>query len=866
MTSSKPSPICIQGANAHNLKNIDVEFEREKITVVTGVSGSGKSSLVFDTLLSQAKHHFFSTLPHFHRGFFHMGGKAEAQKISGLSLAISLEQAETAPSSRSTVATLTNIGELIGVLWSRFAEQRCPSHGEICHTSSTPAQLAESIVGEFNQRQIAVIAPLAERKMGLFRKEIHQARQNLYPYIFINDQIYSLNEQLPGFHPRKKYTVKVIVQVMSATTDHQVDLSAAIAAATSWTDGYFEICEILADPAALVGKPAKYSTLGGCPECGFSWPPMDSRFFSQNSLGRCPDCDGMGSLKESELGVDSHLYQHDLLICQTCNGTGLNPELDAITIAGHSVRSLYQMEMRQLAELVDELPKILPIKKKNDAFAMVLRELKNEVSRVCMLGLGHLSLERRILSLSHGERQRLRLSGILTEPLSGVLYILDEPSQGLHPADLETIWDNILTLRALGNTIIIVDHDEFCWKKADHIIELGPGGGIKGGQVTACFKPSEAMAWQDSSRTAQSLVTSRQVGGFDSSSTPGEFITISQIRYRHLDIGELKIQKHAINVVTGVSGVGKTTLVMGVVAQNVKRWEHYQKSLRKDPDGSFQPFHVGEIHNLSSDTRAVIVDRKPMAKSSVSIPATYLDCMGDLRDIFASLPAAQIAGLTKKHFSLMSDLGRCPVCGGKGYIKHSMKFLADAKEVCGACKGKRFQDFILSVTYKGYSIADLLDLTIEEVAEIFQNHRKLHAKLAPAVSLGLGYLSFGQPSRSLSGGEAQRLKLATYLREKRKHSEILLIDEPTRGLHVDDVEFLISSLKKMADFGSTIILVEHNDEVLRKADWIVDLGHGGGCQGGKKIFAGDVASFYHFSQSHPGLSKTGEYLFRPSDS
>ncbi|MCY4380695.1 MAG: hypothetical protein OXC40_03895, partial [Proteobacteria bacterium] len=754
--------------------------------------------------------------------------------------------------------------------------------------SKTTMELAQIISADFGCDHVAVVAPISENKKGLFRREIYYAREENCQAVAINNQIYSLDQVLPGFHPQKKYTVKVIADIVELGHSQSLNqLELAIAKAITVGFEHCEVYRIKPGDVTLGNNGRHYSSLGGCPECGFSWPAIDSRYFAQNSLGRCPDCDGFGASidQQENLGIDSHLFHHDQILCTTCDGTGLNPDFDHITIAGHSLRSMYLCQIDELAEFTSRLLTLLPEHRDNKALATVQRELTKELGKMKELGLGHLSLGRRIASLSNGERQRLRLSGILIEPLSGVLYILDEPSQGLHPADLEQIWPNIITLRDLGNTIIIIDHDEYCWQRADRIIELGPGGGRSGGELVASFPPGNASQFRHLSKTAEILadqhrltfsrVVEKQAKKDSSLGSKKAYLTWSNICYHHLKIDQLSIQKHAINVVSGVSGVGKTSLAMGVLSKNLHLWmaslSRNQARGTFDPE-DFQPVYCDKITGLDPDLRVTTVHRQPMAKSSVSMPATYLNCMGELRTLYASLPAAQLAGLTKKHFSLMQPYGRCSTCDGKGYLVHSMKFLAEVRETCPDCQGKRFHDYVLAVTYKGYSLSDVLNLTIEEVADLFKNYRKIAKKLECAVDLGLGYLTFGQPSSTLSGGEAQRLKLSTYLGKKNHVQDILFIDEPTRGLHDDDVQYLIKSLKKIVALGTTLVIVEHNAQVIAHCDHLIDLGYGPGSQGGQLAFSGDISSFHQYYQnhqtrmknkSHPSypLSATAKHLF-----
>ena len=826
----------VEGAQAHNLKKVQAAFPRGHITVVTGVSGSGKSSLVFDTILQEAKHRFFSTLSHFDRGLFSMGERAQARKVSGLSLAISLEQSETAPSSRSTVATLSDIGELLGVLWSRFCNKLCPEHGLICGTSLTPLEVNETLWSSHKNKHVALIAPVASAKKGLFKSEIKEARKHGFEAIIINGQVYPLEGKIPAFRSTHKYTIELICKkahLTSAKTFQEI-----LRHGLRMGKGRIELREYHPKTGAWLDRdPLFLSSLGGCPRCGYAWPELDSRYFSANSLGRCPTCDGRGTVQENEdLSIDSHLHSHSEQVCPTCHGTGLDPRYDALKLQGHSLRSLYHKEINELKEFVEKLQETP--RKDNPAWERALEELHMQICKIQHLGLGHLNLARRIAALSGGERQRLRLSNILIEPLSGVLYILDEPSQGLHPADLKVIWQNILTLKKLGNTLIIVDHDEYFIRRADLIIDMGPGGGLNGGQVMAIFPPQKAKDYAEVSATARFLSSPQpHKKTHSSTSSKKDFLTFSNINFRHLNIPELSIQKQAINVVSGVSGVGKTSLVMGVLAQNLQAFTE-QKAWRKSSSQEFHSAYCSDISGLE-DLRVVsVIDRKPMAKSTVSMPATYLGCMSILRDLYAKLPQAQMAGLTKRHFSLSSPEGRCPHCQGKGVLVHSMKFLADAKEVCPSCGGKRYQDYILAITYKGYSIADLLSLTLEEVYEIFKNHRLLKRKLEGAIELGLGYLIFGQPSISLSGGEAQRLKLATYWGKMRTAGEILLIDEPTRGLHDQDVEALMKALQGLVNQGTTLVIVEHHPAFIQGCDWLIDLGNGPGKEGGKLVFQG----------------------------
>ena len=918
--------IKVKGARMHNLKNVDASIPRNKITLVTGISGSGKSSLVFDTLMAQAKYHFFNTLSHYDRSFIGLADKAEVKSINGLSLAISLEQIETSPASRATIASFTNIGELLGVIWTRFADQFCPIHpNNLCIEGGTPESIALKILNLVEDNQFCLVIPYAVNKKGSFTQPITKATINEFYGLVLDDKFYPLPNEFK-IAKNYKHTLRFVYKVLkNPAMDKLIEY---LKYSQCLKIDQIEIFLGDYDRSNWKKPDFVFSYKSGCPECGFSFN-IDPRYFSSNSLGRCELCNGHGTLvRQDEKNlkhIESHLYQKDITPCHACHGTGLSQEYSSIIYRGQSMISMHQKDLNYLQDFITE---ILQPTITDKALQMVVDELKKEIEKPIALGLGHLELSRRLTTLSNGERQRLRLSSILTEPLSSVLYILDEPSQGLHPADLDGIWENIKTLQNLGNTIIIIDHDDYFLDKVDYIIDMGPGGGEQGGEVLGEFNKYTAKKFIKLSSSAlrlfngvtvqvpvlgkqkdQCLDNIVEYENFDSSAKkpyeikdynsslettePPKVIFFYNINFRYLRIKDLFIHYHKLNVVSGVSGSGKSTLVMAVIAGNLRSLVDHKKAIKKqqnivdfldNPDNNQDNknnnineqktnqdikdstpnpsnYHVDYIYGSDFIDDIHIIDRRPMGKSKISIPATYLKCMDKIRDIFAKLPSSQLACLAKGDFSFGSK-GACGHCDGKGYISHSMTYKDTVKVKCQFCDGKRYKRNVLQIKYNGLSISDVLDLSIDDAVKFFKNHQSIVKILNNAKSLGLGYLKLGQPSSSLSGGEAQRLKIVTLLNKslssKRKaQKELIIIDEPTRGLHNDDVNLLIMFIKKMNDLGYTFVVIEHHQDFVVNADWIIDLGIGPGKLGGKLMFQG---SKYQFFQDPPKNSVTYKHI------
>jgi excinuclease ABC subunit A len=558
-----------------------------------------------------------------------------------------------------------------------------------------------------------------------------------------------------------------------------------------------------------------------------SWPKLDSRHFSPNSLGRCLSCEGRGLLKnDDEIDSSSEIFEAEA--CKTCSGTGLLIDLKAILYRGRSIHRLYQSSIRELLLFMSE--SLASLSKEAAAQRLVVEQLQQHLRRLDSLGLDYLQLGRRILSLSHGEAQRLRLSSILSEQLRGVLYVLDEPSQGLHPREIERINEALRRLRDQGNTVLVVDHDPNIMQASDWIIDLGPDGGRQGGYLLAEFAPKDAGLYQKESLTARYLAETEQPSVLPTPKKFDSYITLFDAHLYNLKIKKARIPLQALTVVTGVSGAGKSSLVLKTLYRNLE--QHLKGSGKK------AAIACAKMEGVDSVTACTLISRKPIAKSSVSMPATWLDIFTELRQLFASVPEAQIFGLDAGSFSLSHDEGRCPECKGRGVLVLTMKFLADAEVPCPICEGKRYKSQVLEVRYGGLNLAEVLELSIAEALEIFKNHRLIHRRLLPAVHLGLGYLKLGQPSSSLSGGESQRLKLVPYLAKKVLPGTVLFMDEPTAGLHFRDVKLLLEQLHALVAQGTTLIIVEHDRQLIDAADWILELGPGAGENGGQLLYEG----------------------------
>jgi len=859
----------VRGACEHNLRSIDASIDRGAITVITGVSGSGKSSLAFDTILAEAQRRFFYTLSHYSRQFLDLTARPAVRSLTGLSPAVALAQNETQASRRATVGTLTDLSELLAVLLARHGEQFCPTH-DLPTTAQSVEALVAHIAQQFDGQTVVICAPVVTAKKGVFTKELTAFASRGFLNAHIDGLVVALTP-VPPLAKTEKHTIKLIIDYIPVKAAAALRLRRSIDTALSEGQGFVEV--FATSSRAFDGENgAVFASKGGCPICAYSWPRLDSRHFSANSLGQCPSClglgfdgGGLGEAQPDDDDGDLNLRERTGLnaACGACQGSGLTATLRGVRLLGRAPHDLQTMSLSALAEWLRLLLQS-PLAQ-NPALVRVANEAAAGLQRINEVGLGYLKLSRRMRSLSGGEAQRLKLAGILAENLRGVLYVLDEPSQGLHPLELERMIASLQRLRAAGNTVLLVDHDEQLMRAADWIIDLGPGGGARGGRLMAKFRPAEAASFARQSVTAKHLAAHAEgatlgVRGRKMGPTAAALV-VTGAHLHNLRIDAVRFPLGAFTVVTGVSGAGKSSLVMQTLYPNAAAYVVATGALqRREPPPRMIPrssktkalapksapqrgaapraMHCLAVHGLDALTSASLVDRRPIAKSGVSMPVSYLDILGELRDLYAAQPDAQVLGLTARSFSLSVEGGRCGECKGRGELRLSMRFLADARVRCPVCNGARFQAAPLGVTYLGLAFNAVLELTLDEALEHFKNHRKIVQRLTPAVELGLGYLKLGQPSASLSGGEAQRLKLVPFLTKRQGPGSLIVLDEPTTGLHFEDVERLLQVLRRLVEAGATVVTSEHHPDVILAADWVVELGPGAAAEGGRLVKEG----------------------------
>lgn len=816
----------VRGASQNNLKNVNVTIPRGKVTVITGVSGSGKSSLAFDTILAESQRRFFYTLSNYTRQFLDLGVRPNVKSVTGLSPTISIAQNETEPSPQASIATFTELGELLGILLMRFGEKLCP-----IHRLPTAEQTLDSIVGRLAAERVGslvtIAIPVATAKKGTFQTRISQLTRKGFVRGMVDGKWTNLQSPL-NLLKDEKHDISIAVDQVKIEQGKEKRLSRSLQLALDEGDGVAEIWQTLPD-GTPIGKPVAVSLRAGCPECGFSWPAVDARYFSANSLGRCPECVGRGLSNvedDQDDELDSRLRHYIQPPCTSCRGTGVKKDMEAIQIDQLSILDLQTMPITKLSSFISQ---VLSRNSGNQVLERVAQEVLAILARMENLELSHLQLSRKLGSLSGGEMQRLRLAGIVGESLRGVLYVLDEPSQGLHYQEVHQLGAQLKKLSQSGNTVIVVDHDLGVLSAADWIIDLGPGGGNRGGEVVAQFSPVTAAKFAGVSATARVLAKEQEqlqpkrdkvkaMDCKDPSRDGSGNLRIIRPRLNNIVCDEIQFARGKLNVLAGKSGSGKSSLVYGIIFANLikgSRWRQHST-----------PVHCERLNGWEDLEKVILVDRKSLAKSSVSMPATYLDVFSELRLIYSKVPEAQIAGLLPRDFSLSVSGGRCDECSGRGEIRISMRFLADAFQICPVCHGQRYQSNILSVRYAGLNLHQVLELNVESALEHFRNHRKIAKKLQNAVDLGLGYLRLGQFTSSLSGGEAQRLKLSNMLSAADLGQSLIILDEPTRGLHIDDTERLMASLKALTQSGATVLIIEHSLDVIRGCEWLVELGTG----------------------------------------
>ena len=885
--------ITVHGARQHNLRNIDVEIPRNSFTVITGLSGSGKSSLAFDTIYAEGQRRYVETLSPYARQFLDQMERPEVDSIDGLSPAISIEQKTTSRSPRSTVGTITEIYDYLRVLYSSIGVPHCPNCGHEISRQTTD-QIVEQVLAIGTAERVMILAPMVRGRKGEYKKELEKLARQGFLRARIDGVLRSLDEEIT-LDKRKNHTIEVVVDRLLIKPDVVKRLEASIATATRLADGLVLV-------AVVNGVERLYSQKLACPDCGTSVPQLEPRSFSFNSpFGACETCAGLGSkwsfdpvkviadpsrplldgglavsgnssymthalnasalkarvtlskpfdalsrkgqdaLMETALGVLDKLYEDERATdawrewymqymspapCPDCHGKRLKPSSLAVRIHGLTISALTEMSLGRAVEAVKTW-------KLGDREKLIggraVEETRNRLEFLLAVGLDYLSLDRSSATLSGGEAQRIRLATQIGSRLRGVLYVLDEPSIGLHPRDNDRLLDSLARLRDLGNTVLVVEHDADTIGRADYVIDLGPGAGRLGGNLVAQGTPRQIEA-NPASLTGQYLTGTREIA-VPGSRRPagGNRIVITGAAEHNLKKITAEFPLGLLILVTGVSGSGKSSLVNDIL---------YPAAAKQVYRSRTEPGAHASITGLELIDKVIEIDQSAIGRTPRSNPATYTQVFSPIRDLYAMLPESRERGYKPGRFSFNVKGGRCEACQGDGLKRIEMNFLPDVYVTCDVCRGRRYNHETLQVKYKGHSIADLLELPVEQALGLLENIPTIRPKLATLVDVGLGYLHLGQSSTTLSGGEAQRIKLAKELSRRQTGKTLYILDEPTTGLHFEDVRRLLEVLTSLVDKGNTVVVIEHNLDVIKTADWIIDLGPEGGERGGRLMFSG----------------------------
>ena len=877
--------IRIRGAREHNLKSIDLEIPRGKLVVITGVSGSGKSSLAFDTIYAEGQRRYVESLSAYARQFLEQMDKPDVDLIEGLSPAISIEQKTSSKNPRSTVATVTEIYDYLRLLYARVGRPHCYNCGRPI-TSQTVTQIVDQVQALSPGTKIQVLAPVVRGRKGEYRQIFTQMRKEGFVRVRVNGKLRDLDEPIE-LDKNKKHTIEVVVDRLVVTPEIRRRLADSLETALKLADGIVSVN--LPDG----GKDLTFSERMACIECGVSYPEISPRIFSfNNPHGACPACDGLGTkLDGSSAGLDGSLrllneeffgaslgsldrrykdtqssrvreeietYVERLASvrpCPECHGARLRKESLAIRVGGLNIAELTRKSVKDASAFFAALGgsssedgDLSLTEKEREIARRILKEIRERLGFLTNVGLDYLSLDRTAATLAGGEGQRIRLATQIGSSLVGVLYILDEPSIGLHQRDNVRLLNTLKRLRDLGNTVLVVEHDEETIRSADYVIDLGPGAGISGGRVVGVGTPQDIMA------NRQSL-TGKYLSGDLAIPVPrvrrpqtGQYLTIVGARQHNLKNIDVEIPLGLFTCVTGVSGSGKSTLVTDI--------------LRKALDarlygGRERPGDHDKLLGVDRIDKVIDIDQAPIGRTPRSNPATYTGVFTYIRELYALTPDARVRGYQPGRFSFNVKGGRCEACQGDGLIQIEMHFLPDVYVTCDVCKGKRYNRETLEVKYKGASIADVLSMTVEEALRFFENVPRIKEKLQTLYDVGLGYIKLGQSATTLSGGEAQRVKLSRELSRRSTGRTLYILDEPTTGLHFADIQQLLDVLHRLRDAGNTVLVIEHNLDVIKTADHIIDLGPEGGDEGGEVVATGTPEEVARIKGSF-----TGQFLKR----
>jgi excinuclease ABC subunit A len=945
--------ISVHGAKEHNLKNISIDIPKDKLVVITGLSGSGKSSLAFDTVYAEGQRRYVESLSAYARQFLEMQNKPDVEYITGLSPAIAIDQKTTSRNPRSTVATITEIYDYMRLLFARIGVPYSPATGLPIEKQSV-TQMVDKILELPVDTKIHLLAPIVRGGKGEHTAEMIKLKKDGYTRIKIDNEVYSLDE-LPKLDKNKKHNMDVVVDRLKIDADLGNRLPASIETALQLSHGllYVEIVEL---PSSFKPKKGEKTYKNGevlifsekfaCPVSGFQLTEIEPRMFSFNSpYGACTECDGLGtesfynpnlivpnktlSLNEGAIlpwansqnktyrqtlqglsrhykfslddpygelpsdvqkillygsGEDEITFEYDdglrntkvtqsfegvipnmirrvaeadtnhiasayetyqgITKCKACSGYRLRPETLCVRVAEHHIGQVSEKTIEESVQWFKQLPSQLN-KTHNKIAERVIKEIQLRLSFLQDVGLDYLTLDRKSGSLSGGESQRIRLASQIGSGLSGVLYVLDEPSIGLHQCDNDKLINTLKNLRDLGNTVIVVEHDEDTMRAADYLIDIGPGAGVHGGHIVAQGTPDEVAA-NPKSITGQYLCGKKEIPIKERRKNEKErYIRLRGAKANNLENVNVDFPVRKFTSVTGVSGSGKSTLVLQTL----------YRAANKFVNGAFKKVPGGyeSLTGLEYIDKVIKIDQSPIGRTPRSNPVTYTGAFSFIRDLFVALPESKARGYKAGRFSFNVKGGRCETCQGDGMLKIEMHFLPDVYVQCETCKGKRYNRETLEIKYKGKTISDILGMTVEEACKFFENQPLIHEKLKAMNDVGVSYISLGQSATTLSGGEAQRIKLAKELSRKSTGRTLYILDEPTTGLHTDDIAKLLSVLHRLVDVGNTVICIEHNLEVIKTSDWLIDVGPGGGSKGGKIVGVGTPEDICKLPDSQTGI-------------
>ncbi len=846
--------IKVFGAREHNLKNIDVAIPKETLTVITGPSGSGKSSLALDILFTEGKRRYMESLSSYARQFLGIAKKPDVDHIEGLCPSIAIEQRTVGSNPRSTVGTITEIYDYLRVLYARIGVVHCPNC-KLPIRAESPENITSMILTSFENNVITIAAPIAHEKKGEFVNDLIKLFQTGFYRFKIDGQKYKFTSeaeiQALKLQKTYKHSIDILIDSLEATgdADDRARLSEAVERAFQYGKG---TCKV------IVGdKEYRYSSERMCMECSISVPELEPRLFSFNSpIGACAQCQGLGIIQEwpwSENDPDAWKAKYPDFFgpkyakehtCSSCLGKRLNKYAIGVTVGGTDIHAVCEMSIKQQLEFFKQLK----LDEKSHEIAQgLIKEIINRLNFLYNVGLSYLTLNRKARTLSGGEGQRIRLATQIGSALSGVLYILDEPSIGLHQRDNDRLINTLKALRDQGNTVVVVEHDTDTMEQADYIIDMGPAAGVLGGRITAVGTPQE-LEKNPNSLTGSYLSGKRFIAVPKQYRTPKGFMVLEDAHKNNLRNVTVKFPLGVFCGISGVSGSGKSTLIMQELVPALQRdlGGFSRKARGGDRDGDLKG--AESIQNL------VVIDQSPIGRTPRSNPATYLGVFDDIRKLFASLPESKARAYTVGRYSFNVQEGRCFECKGDGTVTVEMHFLPEVTIVCKSCKGKRYNKETLQILYKGKNIADVLEMTAYEAKEFFAAHSTIAKRLALLCEVGLDYLKLGQSSSTLSGGEAQRIKLVDEL-AKRGNNTLYILDEPTTGLHSNDIEKLLAVLNRLVDKGNSMIVIEHNLDVLKTVDYLIDMGPEGGDEGGMVVATGTPKEVAQVKQSY-----TGHYL------